>query len=1071
MSIPRSRILLLCSLTFAGLFIANAQVTTTNIYGTVTDDSGAVVPNAQVSATNTGTNQSRVAQTNTEGQYRIEFLPVGDYVVTVSAAGFKKFVQKGIILEVNRPARVDAVLNVGDVSQTVSVSAEATLVNTNNAAIGRTVNNSEITELPIVGRNVYSLLTLTAGVDSSTNGIVLGYPQQITIINGGADGGVGSVNYYLDGGSNMTGLRNTGNIAPNPDAVQEFRVITNSYSAEYGRFASGVVNVITKSGTNALHGSLFEFLQNDVLNATTYGALSKAPLRRNQFGGTIGGPVRKDKTFFFGTYSGLRRVTTTFTNSAVVPTALERAGNFSQSKVAPIDPLTKKAFSGGIIPIGRFDPTALNILNKIIPLANSPGNVYQAQVPSPYDTDEFLAKVDHALTENHRLTMSYFETSGRNVVQPGGNLPWSVEQFTWRQHNANASDTWIISPNTVNQSWLTYTRNFGGRLNLPQTSLADFGSDFRVQGTPSLPQVTVSGYFTLAQAIAGPIAGTNFYSIRDVLSYTRGRHQWKFGGELSLNKDIQQTLLNNYGTFSFTGTQAGNALADFLLGLPVTMNQDAPVTALDNSWSTGLFVQDDFRILPRLTLNLGLRYDVQTPPTDPFDRELTFERGIQSKIVPAAPVGMLFPGDPGVTRGIVPARKLNFSPRAGFAWDPFGNGKTSIRGAAGIFYGSVSGNEWNSTSNLQPFAIRQQFNTVQSLTHPYAALPGGVSPFPYTYDPANPKFIFPASISGISPDYVWPYTYQLNFSIQRQLISDLDVTAAYVGSLSRRLPFAQDVNYPIYASTATSANVNNRRPILPGTLATITLVKSIMNAEYHGLQLTAEKRMYRHFGLKAFYTFGKSLEGAQLQNSTTSGGAQDFNNLSEERGRTDYDVRHRFVSSLIWQANYFGSVNPLLRAVINGWELSAIVTLQSGSPFTVTSGKDNNLDGTNNDRANLVGNPFLDPNRSRAATTAMWFNTAAFVTNPAGTDGTAGRNILDGPGSKNVDLGLFRNFRIRERFNLQARAEITNAFNLVNLSNPTSNLSSPLFGQIRTAQRAGSDSPMRQVQLGLRMTF
>ena len=1040
-------------------FALNGQLTTTTLLGTVTDASGSAVADAKVTATNTGTNLARTVTTSAEGEYRIEFLPVGGYELDVISAGFKKHRQTGIVLEISEVARVNVKLDVGAVSDTVSVAGSAPLVNTENASLGRTVNNAEITELPIVNRNVYTLLTLTPGVESSANSIVLGYPEQRTMINGGVDSGVGSVNYYLDGGSNMTGLRNTGNVAPSPDAVQEFRVITNSYSAEFGRFAGGVVDIVTKSGTNQLHGSLFEFFRNNDLNANVWGSATTLPLHRNQYGGTVGGPLRKSKTFAFGSYSGLRQITSTFMNTAVVPTALERAGDFSQSKTAPIDPVTGKAFPGSLIPASRLDKTALNILNKFIPLPNSPGNVWQGSVPSPYNTGEYLVKLDHTLTSNQQLAFSYFTTSGLNKLQPSGNLPWSVQQFTWRQHNANASDTWTINSSTVNQFWLTYTRNFGGRVNLPQTSLGDLGSTYGIQGTPSLPQITVSGYFTLGEAIAGPIAGTNYYSVRDMLSYTRGKHTLKMGGEQSLNKDVQQTLLNNYGVFAFT------TLSTFLLGLPTTMNQDAPVTALDNSWTTGLFLQDDFRVLSNLTINLGLRWDLQTPPTDQHNRESTFIAGRQSTVIPSAPLGMLFVGDAGVTRGVIPARKHNFSPRLGMAWDPFGDGKTSFRAAGGLFYGSVSGNEWNTMSNYQPFAVRQQFNNIQSLSNVYGLFPGGVSPFPYSYDPKNPKFLPSGTIAGVSPDYVWPYTIQLNSSIQRQITKDFSITVAYVGSMSRHLPFSQDINYPVYNTTATTANVNNRRLIDPGALGILYSIKSIMNASYNGLQLSGEKRMGRHLGVKGFYTYSKSLTGAALQGSTTQGGAEDMNNLSLDKGRSDFDRRHNFVTSFIWQIDYFDKSNAILRSLLNGWTASAIVTLRSGQPFNVTTGKDNNLDGTTNDRPNLIGDPRLDPSRPRSATTAMWFNTAAFAQPANGTDGNSPRNLLDGPGLHNIDIGFFRNFPIRERMRLQARAELSNALNLVNLSNPTANIGSSLDGQIRSA------GDMRQVQLGLRLIF
>ncbi|MCU1233600.1 MAG: TonB-dependent receptor [Candidatus Solibacter sp.] len=1055
---------------FAGLICASlvhAQTTTT-LYGTVTDRSGAIVPGAKVIATNAGTNQSKAAETNQEGQYRFEFMPIGGYTLEVSASGFKKFVQKGIALDVNVSARVDAVLDVGTMTEEVNVTATAAAVNTDNAQIGRTVENAEITTLPIVGRNVYTLLQLTPGVSSTANSIVLGFPEQRTMINGGVDGGAGSVNYYLDGGTNMTGLRNTGNIAPNPDAVEEFRVVTNSYSAEYGRFAGGVINIITRSGTNQFHGSLFEFFRNNDLNAHPWLSVSASPLHRNQFGGTFGGPIRKNKTFFFGTYSGLRQITSSFLNSAVVPSALEREGNFSQSKIVPKDPLNgNNPYPGGIIPSNRLDPTAMNILNKYIPLPNLANNFWQGTIPSPYNTDEVLAKIDHAFTDSHRLTGSYYETSGTNQVSPGGNIPWSTQNFNWRQQNVNLSDTMTLNASTVNQFWVTYTRNFGGRLNTPQVSLGDLGSSFNVQGPPALPQITVSGYFTLSQAIAGPVAGTNFYSTRDQVSMTKGRHTLKFGGEVSLNKDIQQTLLNNYGVFSFTGTKTGNALADFLTGLPVSMNQDAPITAMDNSWAGALFLQDDFRIHPRLTLNLGLRYELQQPPTDPFNRESTFILGVQSQVLKGSqvPTGLLVPGDPGVGRGIVSMKWNHVSPRLGIAWDPTGTGKTSIRAGAGIFYGSVSGNEWNSTSNYNPFAVRQTFPNVGTLTNPYANQPGGVSPFPFTYDPNNPRFILPASIYGIAPDFQWPYTYQFNFSVQRELVKDLTVTAAYVGSFAHRLPFAIDLNYPYYNATATTSNVNNRRPIQPGTLSQIYSVQSGMQASYNGLQITAEKRFARHFSAKGFFTFAKSLEDVQLDNSTVNGGAQDYRALNLERGRSDNDRRAVAVGSFIWRLDYFKNVNRFARAIINDWELSGIVTLQSGLPFSVTTGTDVNLDGSSNDRANLIGNPFLDPNRSRNDVSNMWFNVAAFTKGANGTDGTSARNLMTGPGSKNVDMGIFRNLRFTDRMTMQIRGEFTNIFNLVNLSNPNASLNAAAVGTIRSA--AG----MRGVQLGLRLTF
>ncbi len=1043
-----------------------AQITTTNLFGTVADKAGAVVPDAQVTATNTDTNISRFVKTNAQGEYRIEFLAVGNYAVAVEADRFRKFIQSGVTLQVGQTARVDAFLEVGSADQTIEVTGAAPIVAIGDPELGRTVENREIVGLPLVNRNVYTLLDLTPGVQRNDNSIVLGYPEQRTLINGGVDGGAGSVNYYLDGGINMTSLRNTGNILPNPDAIQEFRVQTNNYNAEYGRFSSGVVNVLTKSGINNFHGSLFEFVQNTLLNANDWGnTFDTPPLHRNRFGGSIGGPIVKNKTFFFASYAGLRQVTSTFLNGAIVPTALERNGDFSQSAVKPIDPTTGKPFLNNFIPINRRDGVAMNIINMFIPTSNIGGNKWQGFAPSPYDTDEFLAKVDHSFSESHRLTVSYFETSGNNTVRAGtGNLPWSNQQFDWRQHDANVSDTWIVNPEMINQLWLTYTRNFGGRLNVPQSSLADLGSLFTIQGAPSLPQIGVTGFFNLTQAIAGPVAGANFYALRDTFSYNHGKHSLKFGGEVSLDKDIQQALLNNYGVFTFNGVVSKNALADFELGLPSSLSQDAPSFGFTNSWYSALFVQDDFRIHPRFMLNLGLRWDVQTPPTDSQNKESTYVAGAHSTLRPTAPAGILFAGDPGLSRGIVPVRWNHFSPRVGLAWDPFGDSKTAIRAGAGVFYGSVSGNQWNTTSNFEPFAIRLNFTNNNTsgnkgagatLTNPYKGLAGG-NPFPYTG-----QFVPGGSIFGPSPSFRWPYTYQLNFSVQRQITQNMSINVAYVGSLSHDLSFAVDLNYPSFTG-ATASNVQSRRP--NAAFGAVLSMQAGQTASYHALQISATRRMSRRILFNAFYTHSKTLDSVQLQNNTTQGGVEDGSNLRLDRGRADTDMRHQMVVSIIWQPDYYTGGNSLLRQITNGWSISPILKVHSGLPFTISNGADANLDGNNNDRAQLVGNPSISNPGS-----AAWFNTAAFARNApvsgAPVDGNSPRNFLDAPGYKDVDLAIFRTFKVRESLNLQFRAEAMNALNMANLNTPNATAGTANFGTITSAQ------PTRQIQLGLRLAF
>jgi hypothetical protein len=567
--------------------------------------------------------------------------------------------------------------------------------------------------------------------------------------------------------------------------------------------------------------------------------------------------------------------------------------------------------------------------------------------------------------------------------------------------------------------------------------------------------------------------------LRDVFSWTKGRHTLKLGAEASLDKDIQQTLLNNYGVFSFNGsvTKVNNALADFELGMPNSVNQDAPFTGYTNSWYTAVFAQDDFRILPRLTLNLGLRWDVQTPPTDPQDRESTYQAGVQSIVRPTAPKGILFPGDPGMERGTVPVRWHHVSPRIGVAWDPFGDGKTSIRAGAGVFYGSVSGNQWNTTGNFEPFAIRLSFPNTSvitsatgvpagaTLSNPYKAYPGG-NPFPY-----NGTFVPGGSIFGASTNYQWPYTYQLNFSVTRQVTRDLSLMGAYVGTLSHDLQFAQDVNYPVVTPTATNngANILARRP--NPAFGAVLLMQSNQTASYHAMQWQVTQRMSHHLSLNAYYVWSKTLDSVQLQNNTSQGGAQNMTNLREDKGRADTDQRHTFAASFVFQPDYYNGGNAVVRHILNGWSISPIIKLRSGTPFTVLNGVDANLDGSNTDRAQLVGDPHL----SNPSVT-QWFNTDAFAQNKivtgVATDGNSARNLLDNPGYRDVDLAISRDFKLSERFGLTFRADGSNAFNMVSLNGPGTTFGiTPAHGGTSTFGRITSAQPMRKLQFGLRLTY
>jgi hypothetical protein len=1066
-----------------------AQVTSTSIVGTVTDTTSAAVPNATVTVTDLDRNQVKKVQSNAQGAYRVDFLQPGNYQLEVELPGFKRYVQKGIVLNVGVPATLDVALNPGEVAESIEVTSAAPLVNTTNAEIGSTIDKQEIVELPLVNRNAYALLDLTPGVQTNSQTTSFGAPAQRTLINGGQDNGSGSANYFLDGAPNMTGLNNIGNSLPNPDALQEFRVQTSNYGAPYGRFASGVINAIVRSGTNTVHGSAFEFIRNTALNARNWGSsptLPKAPLHRNQFGATVGGPIFRDKTFFFGSYAGLRQTSATFFNSAVLPTAAELSGDFRNSAVKPVDPLTNAPFvcNGvtNVICSTRQDPTAIRLAAAFLPTANTTigsSPAWQGYFNAPNNTDDFLIKINHTLTPTQQLSATYFNTSGY-TTGPGGssNVPYAAQASFYRQQNAVLNHTWSATAAIVNNVWLSYTRILSNRENTPLQSLADFGSAYTLQGPASLPNIAVTGYYTWGNSNSGP-GYTNNLAARDLVTWTHGNHTLQFGGEAVLDKSQKRANLTNFGSFSFSGVMTKNAFADYLIGIPSSLEQDAPANVSAVTLTTSLFFQDDYRVNRNLTLNLGLRYDVQTPPVDTANRESTFIAGQQSTVRPDAPKGLLFPGDKGVARGITPVRYGHVSPRLGFAYDPTGKGRTSIRGGAGIFWGSVSEESWMASGNTLPFAIRYTFPnnssvTGATLTNPYRNLPSG-NIFPYTgaFFPVGG----PVQPTGTNVD--WPYTYQTNLSIQQQITDALSMSVSYVGSSSHNQQIAPDLNYPTLSSqpgfaagvsgctsptaVATVSNYQCRRPFQP--FGTVYQLQSNTNANYNSLQTTVTQRMSHHLSINANYVWSKSLSGAGLQSSGPSGSTiQDPNNLRAEKGRTDNDYRHIAAIGLVYQPSYYSGSSLLMRNVLNGWEISPLARFHSGSPFTIANSIDANLDGNANDRASVVA----DPNLGGHSLT-RWFNTAAFVqnraVNGAPVDGNSPRNFVTGPAFHSVDLNLARTFALADRLQFQFRAEATNAFNIVSYSNPGATIATSTFGQVRTANTS------RQIQFGGKFIF
>jgi hypothetical protein len=1065
-----------------------AQVTTSSIIGSVTDTAGAALPNADVLVKDVDRNLTKTIKSNELGTYRVDFLLPGNYSVTVSVAGFKSAVRNGISLSAGVPATINVELSPGAVTESIQVTSAAPIVETSNAEIGTTVDPKDLSELPLVNRNAYTLLDLTPGVQYNTVKQSFGAPTQTTIINGGATNGSGTTNYYFDGAPNLNALNNNGGILPNPDTLQEFRVQTSNYGAAFGRFPNGIVNALVRSGTNSMHGTVFEFLRNPHLNNRPWGSSAtaeKEPLHRNQFGATLGGPIIKDKAFFFGSYSGLRQTDAALQTGAVVPTDLERTGDFTGSAKKPKDPKTGTSFvcNGvvGVICSDRLDQTALKLLDAYVPHSTSTSSsTWSGYSTAPQNQDDFLLKGHLVASQAHTISATYFMAVGNSSAiaasSGSGLIPASYQNSTYRQQSSILNDLWFINPNIVNNVWGSYTRMRNSRIDTPQLSLADYGSTFVPQGTPALPDITVTGYWRMPNQNAGP-GTTDDYALRDLVTMTYGKHTVQFGGEFLIDKASKAANLNNYGSITFSGGQTGIGLADYLIGIPSSFEQDSPAYTRTSAFTYAGFIQDDYRIIPRLTLNLGVRYDVQTPPVESEDHNVTYSAGQQSTRFSSAPEGVVFPGDKGIPRGITPVRLSHFSPRVGFAFDPRGNAKTSIRGGVGLFWGSVSEEVWNQGGNTSPFALAYTFPNTGSLTGATLSDPyrGGTNPFPNT----GSTFAWGGRMSGVRKDSEWPKTIQTNLSIQQQLAPDLGVTIAFVGGYSTNQLFGIDQNNPSYdtnyaaslgkalcgtAATIvpTTSNSQCRRPIQP--IGSFALARTSFNTNYNGLQVTVTQRMAHHLSASGYYSWSKSISDVPLENSIPTGNVQNVNNLKAERARTANDLTHQAVITLIWQPEVL-TQNGIIRSVANGWEIAPFARFHTGAPFTVQNGVDANLDGSSSgDRAQLNGNP-----NSGSHSVSRWFNTSAFSQNAAvaGTpvDGNSGPYIINSPAYHSVDLTLARTFPIREKINFQFRLEASNAFNIASYSTPGNTVNTKTFGVVSGA------NDMRKIQIGGKIKF
>lgn len=1046
-------LLLLCA-------AAYGQSTTGNILGRISDAAAVVIPGVQVKAVSMLTGETRSTNTNEIGEYIFPSLPVGKYRIEVDVQGFSRFARSDIELTVNQNARVDITLQVGAVEQRIEVSANASAVNTYDVQLGYLVDSKRVTELPLNGRNVYDLFATLPGVSRMTSRTVQARDNNSVSVNGGR---TGTNNFLLDGGYNNDVWRNSANASPNPDAVQEFKILNANMNAEFGRMPGATVNVITKSGTNQFHGGLFEFLRNEDLNARNFFQATVSPLKQNQWGANLGGPVFKNKTFFFASYQGLAQRTSDFRNGGRTPTAAERSGDFSALAAAsrPKDPTTGLPFPDGRIPATRLDKVAMGIINEWVPVPNTADGRLESLLSRRADQWELLSKIDHQFNDFHKLGVSYFylRTKDKQPFPYYSDIPGYCERIDpVYQRNLVVNYNWINSPTMFQEFRFNFMRRETPWETQNRKSLRTYGSNVVIASQPEMAaRINVTSRWNMGTWDAAGLDQALSWS--DTVTMVRNRHTIKFGAWALWGFYYENGASAGSGGLTANGGITGNSLADFMLGR-VSFSQDNGHYPDLREKAVHTFFQDDWRIHRKITLNLGFRYELTVPLVWTTDWMQNFSFGKQSTVFPTAPAGMLFVGDTGVERAGRKFDKNSVAPRVGIAIDPFGDGKTAVRAGYGIYYLAQYGDGIRAS---QPYGIALTNNDTPSLVEPWGNFPGG-NPFPV--DLSKPRFVTPLQVVYFNPDAVTPYAQHLNFSIEREVVRDLSVQAAYVGSFSRKLQSNRDVNAAVYVPGAsTTANTNTRRPYLPGTFARIAQYQTSATGNYNALQLTANRRFRNGFSVMAHYTFSKTLDLISGDQYNEGVSLVDSRNAQLDHARADGQPHHIAGLSFVWQLpevkqwSWFGS------QVLSGWQLNGILTASSGTPFSAAAGFDYNYDGNGNDRANLVGDPVLPTDRPRAQLIAEYFNKAAFARPTDGAVGNSGRNIMTGPGGSNWDLSAFKNFRVREGHNLQFRSEFFNSFNQVWFGNPTGTISSGNYGKILSA-RSG-----RVVQFGLKYLF
>ena len=1109
-----SRLVLAAFILFASSFVPAFAQGFGTLVGTVTDPSGSVIPGAKITATDQGTGTARSVLANSQGYFVIPSLHPSTYELTVGTPGFAGYSQKDIPLLADQSLTIDVRMTIGQVSETVSVLSNPVQVNTSTSALSQVVEEKRIVDLPLNGRNPVSLALLVPGTvqapaNNADQGQYKTIPVAITVSANGSR--ANQTGFNLDGSSNNDIYTNVNQPFPFPDALQEFSVQTANYTARYGGNSGAVVNAISKSGANQFHGDLFEFVRNAVFNGANHfgylnGVKTRDQLKRNQFGGVVGGPIDRDHTFFFFGYqqTQIRNIQNGLT--ALVATQAELNGDFSAIPTQLFNPTTKVPYAGNQIPKGTFDPAAVLFATKYLPISTAANGSITYALPLSQSFNEYVARGDQVLGgSDHLFARYYMDKYNNNPFLTPSNYLTTVSATQIYSHNAILGETHVFSPNLLNDVRLSFSRvttNAGPPSN--SISAADLGIPVYqpAQFAKALDGMNVSGYFNIS-SFPPSIMNRTALTLSNDLSWTRGRHVFTFGGSVARGVVLLRDAYLYGGVFSFTADNTGNALSSFLLGSMRTLQQGAGEFKDNRNYYYTVYAQDDFHVNHKLTLNLGLRYEPFIPwyevkgRVEQFRAE-NYANGIVSTQFPKAPAGLLFPGDAGLPKYGVTASYLNFSPRVGFAYDVLGDGKTSVRGGYGVFFDSQQvGIENNRFVDVSPFSVQVAVTTPAGpLSNPYL---GMTNPFPPPAVP-SPSFVFPTPVLVVTYDpransrMDAPVTYNYTLTVEHQFASGFLGRIAYVGAQSRHQTETAELDPAIYYPGSTLSTDQRRAfnglPLgtVPTTANARTLYGSIgqgtqdLNSNYNSLQLTAQRRM-TNLTLLANYTYSKALDDVPNGQGNAGVAAQSLSTLPTtnplrhrfDYGRSDFDHTHIATISYVWDLPALSNENLLLRESLGGWQLTGIIRRQSGQGFTATAGADRSQTGLNADRAMLNGaaSPYGGSACAAGSVCVNYLNPAAFVTNytatsyPLGTYGNSGKNAFNGPAYIDWDTGLLKNFALmpEDRVRLQFHAEFFNVLNHTNLNNPTSAANSANFGKI-----LGAQDP-RIGQLALKLIF